>query len=137
MRAGAAYAATAVTLASIFYTMMSSAWYGGTFTGNMSAVSLDRVAIASTWFISATAEHVTIETMICTLVSIATNLRSISFFYIRTTFSNRAVTAIIVHTMTFVDVRSMSVTIIYTMMFANVFSRQVMQTDMLSLSIIV
>ncbi len=48
MRAGAAYATTAVTLTIFFYTMMSSAWYGGTFTGNMSAVSLDRVAIATT-----------------------------------------------------------------------------------------
>ena len=78
-----------------------------------------------------------IETMTCTLATIVTNPQSISFFCFMTTLSDHAVTAIIVHTMTFVDASSVSVTIIDTMIFASVFRCQVMQADMLTLSIIV
>ena len=48
MRTSAAYAATAVTVTTFFYTMVSSAWHSGTLAGNMNAVSIDRVTTATT-----------------------------------------------------------------------------------------
>ena len=75
--------------------------------------------------------------MTCTQAFIVTNPQATSFFYMTTTLFDHAVTAIVGHPMTFADASCASVTVIDTMIFGDVLRCQVMQADMLTLSIIV